>query len=117
VSAGDLVAMAEALMRKAPLSLGGTRYVATALLLRQALEETLDTWWAFKGTPDMARVSARAQLIALPFYLDEELAASVTYAWYRLSDWCHHDAYELVPDPSELAAVAETVGRLVARTA
>ena len=111
MSAGALVSDARGLAAVPDRKLGGTRPLAAALLLRQALEEALDDFW-LGSQPGMENVSARAQLVSLPYYLDTELAGDVTYAWYRLSAICHHDAYELAPSLGEVLHLAEIVGNL-----
>jgi len=92
--------------------LGASRQLAAALLVRQALEDALEAFWQ-RTMPGLEGTSGRAQLITLPFYLDATVAGRVAYAWYRLSGWCHHDAYELPPHADELKSVAEIVGDLI----
>lgn len=88
---------------------------AAALLARQALEAAMDELWAARA-PEVASLSARAQLTCLPEYLrDRALAGEVAYAWSLLSDACHAHAYDLGPTAEELAARFDVVDRLVAR--
>ena len=91
---------------------------ATALLVRQALENALDDLWRLRA-PGLERCSMKAQLLCLPAYLrgDDDLSARVSYAWSGLSRACHHHAYELPPAAVELAAWTETVDRLTTRLA
>ncbi len=57
-----------------------------------------------REAPGMERCSIRAQLLALPRYLDDEdLARSAVATWWSLTRACHHHAYELPPTESELA--------------
>lgn len=107
----ELTGAARDLISVANRKLGTSRLLAAALLLRQALEEALDSHWA-RILPAMEAVSGRAQLVSLPFYLDARLAGDVNYAWCRLSAACHHDAYELPPSPNELGHLAEIVDQL-----
>jgi hypothetical protein len=108
-----LVATARSLIDSSDRQLGSTRLLAGALLLRQALEDSLDHYWS-RTVPGMEKVSGRVQLVSLPFYLEPaRLASDVTYAWYRLSASCHHDAYELPPAPEELVGLADIVDRLL----
>lgn len=113
----ELVTCARGLACEPNRRLGATALLAGVLLLRQGLEDALDQFWR-TTVPGMEMVSGRAQLISLGFYLDDSrLAADVTYAWHRLSDTCHHDAYELPPSLDEFGRLAEVVERLVRATA
>jgi hypothetical protein len=112
----QMTAVARALLTSSDRRLGTTRLLAASLLLRQALEDSLDAFWAHTLS-GMQSMSGRAQLVSLPFYLSApDLAGDVTYAWYRLSATCHHDAYELPPPPEELINLADIVDRLVQAT-
>ena len=108
----ELVAIARSLATDQNRSLGSTRHLAAALLLRQALEDAIDDYWQ-TALSAMEPLSARAQLITLPFYIDPALAARVQFTWYQLSATCHHDAYDLPPPLHELESAAETVMQLV----
>jgi hypothetical protein len=56
-----------------------------------------------------------AQLVSLPFYLDDEdLARRVRDCWYSLSNACHAHPYELAPTVGELEGWLDVVERLVA---
>lgn len=110
---GEVVAVTEELLAAPERRLGTTRFIAAALLLRQALEAALDSFWT-TTVPGMEQVSTRAQLVSLPFYLpDQALAGAVALAWYRLSAVCHHHAYDLPPPVEELRDLAATVAQLV----
>jgi hypothetical protein len=108
----ELVEIARMLSTDQNRSLGSTRHLAAALLLRQALEDAIDDFWQ-KELPAMESLSARAQLITLPFYIEPTLAAQVQFTWYQLSATCHHDSYDLPPPLHELESAAETVTQLV----
>jgi hypothetical protein len=108
----ELVEIARILATDQNRRLGSTRYLAAALLLRQALEDAIDSFWQ-STLPAMESLSARAQLITLPFYINPALAAQVQFTWYQLSATCHHDAYDLPPPLHELESAAETVMQLV----
>lgn len=109
---GELIVSARALADDMNRKLGASRYLGSALLVRQALEDTLDAYWR-RSVPGLEDTSGRAQLVTLPFYLHPDLAGRVAYAWNRLSAWCHHDAYELPPHRDELASVINTVEELL----
>jgi hypothetical protein len=113
VSADDLLAEARAVASRPDRRLGTTRYVAAALLGRQALEEALEQFWQ-RTVPGVAGCSGRAQLITLQFFAEPELAGAVAYAWNRLSLACHHDAYELPPTHAELTSLLDIVDRFAA---
>ena len=88
---------------------------AAALLARQALEAAMDQLWAARA-PEVATLSARAQLTCLPEYLrDPALAGEVAFTWSVLSDACHAHAYEMGPTAEELEARFAVVDRLVDR--
>lgn len=88
---------------------------AAALLARQALEAAMDQLWAARA-PEVAELSARAQLTCLPEYLrDRELAGEVAFTWSVLSDACHAHAYEMGPTAEELEDRFKVVDRLVER--
>jgi hypothetical protein len=111
-SAEDVLAAARRLAVIVDRRLGCSARTAAALLLRQELERLLDEHWQ-RVAPGLERCSMRAQLAALPFYLEPpELAGRVALAWQQLSALCHHDAYELAPLPSELLALAGVVHQL-----
>jgi len=112
----EITGVARSLVTTADRHLGTSRLLAASLLLRQALEDSLDDFWS-RTVSGMQDVSGRAQLISLPYYLTSPgLAGDVTYVWYRLSASCHHDAYELPPSPEELINMADIVDRLVETT-
>ena len=112
----SLVTVARDLLERADPMTAGIWPRATALLARQALEGALDDLWRLRA-PGLEQCSARAQLLCLPFYLqdDDELAEGVCYAWAGLSRACHQHPYELSPTSSELLGWLATVEHLVAR--
>ncbi len=88
---------------------------AAALLARQAIETAMDELWAVRA-PEVATLSARAQLTCLPEYLrDPALAGEVAFTWAVLSEACHAHAYEMGPTAAELEARFAVVDRLVER--
>lgn len=85
---------------------------ASALLVRQALEESLTGYWMVKGIA-LERCSTRAQLICLHEYLHEgDLASRLAHAWGALSRACHHHPYELPPTVEEIKSWMEPVREL-----
>ncbi len=111
-ASGELLDAARRLAVIVDRRLGCSARVAAALLLRQEIEGLLGEYWA-RVAPGLDACSMRAQLAALPFYLEPaELAGRVALAWHQLSALCHHDAYELAPLPSELLVLAGTTDAL-----
>lgn len=111
----ELVSLARGLLER-PDVVPSLRVRSAALLARQALEKLLAEVWRTRA-PGTEDISFRAQLICLPDYLrDEELARRITLAFWALSQACHHHAYELSPDPSELRHWIDVVTAFAERT-
>ena len=111
--ARPLLDQARALLGRADPKTAGLWPRAAALLARQALEESLDTFWLARSLP-LSSCPTRPQLLCLATYLpDASLAANVHHAWSALSDACHHHAYELAPTAQELGTLFDTVGDLL----
>lgn len=107
----DLLAAARELMsRPANGPEAGAWPRAAALLIRQALEESLDQYWQGRGLA-LDQCSARAQLICLAEYAEPDRAVTVSCAWSALSRACHHHVYELPPTAAELRTWMEVVER------
>ena len=112
-----MVSAARDLLQRPDSRTAGIWPRATALLVRQALENALDDLWR-RRAPGLEKCSMKAQLLCLPAFLrDDDLAARVSYAWTGLSRACHHHAYELPPAAVELSVWIETVDQLVNRLA
>jgi hypothetical protein len=97
---------------------GGSDVGTTAAihLARQALEASLDRLWTREGA-DAARAPMRSQLIALPHYLDPDLARRVAWVWTSLSEAGHEREIARRPTEAGLAAwlaVVEDLARAVA---
>jgi len=105
----ELLAMARQLLGRASPETAGLWPRAAALLGRQALEMSLDGYWASRRIP-LESCPTLQQLICLREYLgDEDLAGRVHHAWNALSRACHHHPYDLPPSAGELTAWLETV--------
>jgi hypothetical protein len=74
---------------------------ACAWLIRLALEQTLDEYWA-RELPEAGACSMRAQLLLLPRYAGVEAAAQARDAWFGLARAAHHHSYDLAPTAGEL---------------
>jgi len=82
----------------------GTWPHAAAVLLRQALESTLNGFWATRS-PGMQETSWRDRWQCLPAYLGDRLQArEADFAWTALSQACHHRKYEVGLTQDELRA-------------
>lgn len=107
----ELLAMARQLLARASPETAGLWPRAAALLGRQALETSLDGYWAARRIP-LESCPTLQQLICLREYLgDADLAGAVHHAWNALSRACHHHPYDLPPSAGELSAWLETVER------
>lgn len=112
----DLLVTARQLLGRASPETAGLWPRAGALLARQALEMSVDAYWAARKIP-LASCPTLQQLICLRQYLaDAELAGRVHHAWNALSRACHHHPYELPPSAGELEGWLEAVERWVAAT-
>jgi hypothetical protein len=110
---GDLLDMADRLLRRADPATAGLWPRISALLALQALEASLLRLWDRRSL-DLQGCSMRTQLICLRSYLDDsKLAARTSHAWSALSRACHHHPYELAPTAGELQSWLSVVGELV----
>jgi hypothetical protein len=115
VTPGDLLAAARELIVRPDGATAGVWPRTSALLARQALEQSVDSWWAtLPETSGLERANMRSQMICLPAYLDEALAHQIAYTWAALSNACHYHPYELAPTSAELSSWIQDVARLVA---
>lgn len=89
----------------------GLRARAAAVLLRLALDETLDAFW--RGvSPAMSR-SGRSRMLCLQWYVRPSVARRWHTTWSALSAACHHHTYELPPTPAEVRAWHQDVTELL----
>lgn len=84
---------------------------ACAWLIRLALEETLDQYWA-RELPEAALCGMRPQLLLLPAHAGTSIAERASDSWTGLSRAAHHHAYELAPTAAELRTWHTTVSQL-----
>jgi hypothetical protein len=86
---------------------------AAVLLIRQALEVAVKTYWSAKA-PGTEECSCRAQLLCLgPYIGDEALARRASQAWSELSGAAHVHPYELPPTREEIVGWIERVRDVV----
>jgi hypothetical protein len=89
---------------------GGAWQRAAAFLGRQALETAVGDVWSGSAT-DLDECSMAAQLVCLPFYLEDvEAARRARQCWYALSSACHAHPYELAPTVAELRSLLDDIG-------
>lgn len=82
-----------------------------AVLARQAVELSLDEFWAQRAMP-MVDATARGQFLALRLYLEEPSVAAEGHAtWSLLSRACHHHPYDLQPSRDEVLGWIEAAER------
>jgi len=97
----------------------GTRGVwprAAALLVRQALEVALKTFWSARAR-GLEEAPMHAQLLCLAGTLNDADVGSRAHAvWSALSRACHYHAYDLAPTREELLAWCDDVAMVIERT-
>jgi len=84
---------------------------ACAWLIRLALEQTLDVYWA-RVLPQAAECGMRPQLLLLPAYAGKDIAEQAREAWMGLARATHHHVYELAPTAAELRSWHQAVTQL-----
>jgi hypothetical protein len=105
----SLLVVARDLLHRPARATAGLWPRATALMIRQALEATLNEFWQTHA-PEVSQAATHAQLLCLRRYLgDEHLAGRVAWTWASLSRACHHHAYDMPPSSTELAGWIEVV--------
>jgi hypothetical protein len=87
---------------------------ACATLIRLALERALDAYWQHRA-PCLEKATMRSQLLALPSFAGDQVAARVRTTWYGLCRAVHHHCYELPPTAAELRSWHRDVLTLHAR--
>lgn len=92
---------ADNLITDAGPDIGGMWPRASAWMLRIAMEQAIRELWR-AVSPQMERVTVRAQLLVLPKYIGEESAGEARLLWSELSTTAHHNDFALVPAVEEL---------------
>jgi hypothetical protein len=101
--------LARHLLSRADPSTAGLWPRAAALLIRQALEESVDAYWTERQLP-LDSLPTHAQLVCLRLMTPEGTRpAELHEAWGALSRACHHHPYELAPTAGELATWIDVV--------
>jgi hypothetical protein len=103
VAPEELLAAADQLLTSPVPDAGAQWPRACALLIRLALEMTLDRFW-MRALPSAADCGMRQQLLLLPRYTEDLPTAPglAREAWLGLAGAAHHHAYELAPTAAEL---------------
>jgi hypothetical protein len=103
VTPESLLAAADRLLASPVPGAGAQWPRACALLIRLALEMTLDRFWG-RVLPVAAECGMRQQLLLLPLYTVDlpATAGLAREAWLGLAGAAHHHAYELAPTAAEL---------------
>jgi hypothetical protein len=103
VAPEELLAAADQLLIGPVPGIGALWPRACALLIRLALEMTLDRFWV-RALPAAVGCGMRQQLLLLPLYTTDLPTAPglAREAWLGLAGAAHHHAYELAPTAAEL---------------
>ena len=107
-----LLAEADRLLTTAVPGTRGRWPRACAWLIRLALEQSLDDFWATR-LPEAKECGMRPQLLLLPRYTDHDLAAQARDAWLGLARATHRHAYDLAPTAAELRRWHDLVAAIV----
>ncbi|MGC5027605.1 hypothetical protein ACLQ3K_22880 [Tsukamurella sp. DT100] len=104
-----LLARAEELLQSgAPAGAGNSARLA-AFLARQEVESLIDARCRDVTGADVTGATMKARIAVLRA-LDETATGRVlAAAWYELSGYCHHHAYELSPAASQVRGVVAAV--------
>lgn len=113
VTPEELLAAADQLLTSPVPGVGAQWPRVCALLIRLALEMTLDRFWV-RVLPEAAECGMRQQLLLLPRYASDTAAGLAREAWLGLSGAAHHHAYELAPTAGELRGWHTDVTELAA---
>lgn len=105
--------LADALLIGSGPNIAGAWSRGSAWSIRLAIEQALRDLWD-ETVPELNECSMRAQLLALPKFVEDTVAADMAELWYTLSRAAHHHDYELSPTVSELRSWHGEASRLIA---
>jgi len=111
----ELVELAQYALSRAHSGDDGPWRRSAAVLARQSIEQSMAEVWALRS-PGMADTSIRAQMIALPCYVESAVARRSRWAWATLSGFCHHRVYALPPALPTLSSCVDFAAGLAAQT-
>ncbi len=114
----ELLDLADQMLTRTVTWVGSLWPRVCALLIRLALERSLDRYWA-RVLPEGAECGMRQQLLLLPQYTracprTRGAASLARDAWLGLAGAAHHHVYELAPTAQELRRWHTDVSRLTA---
>lgn len=109
----DLLGEAERLLTTVVPGTRGRWPHACAWLIRLALEQSLDQFWA-RTLPEAAECGMRPQLLLLPRYAGQATAGHARDAWMGLARATHHHVYDLAPTAAELRRWHDLVAEIAA---
>lgn len=109
----EMLQTADLLLSAPPDSMADCWQRASAALTRSALEKQMAAYWE-AAEPSLAHASKTHQLLALPYYVDREVAQTTQATWHGLSRAVHHHTYELSPTLPELRSWHAEVVRAMA---
>jgi len=115
VNAQELLDEADRLLTTVVPGTRGRWPRACAVLIRLAVEKSLDDFWAAR-LPEAMKCSMRAQLLLLPRYAGPDVASDARDAWFGLARATHHHAYELAPTAAELRTWHHLVSKITKAT-
>lgn len=112
----ELLDLADQMLTARVRGIGSLWPRVCALLIRLALERSLDRYWA-RVLPEGAEIGMRQQLLLLPRYKrasseTADAASLAREAWLGLAGAAHHHVYELAPTAQELRRWHTAVNRL-----
>lgn len=83
---------------------------------RAALEGVVDDLLvAYQRDAPDATMRSKLTVLQVAYEQDPDVVMRAEYAWNRLSQACHHHAYELTPAGSEVRHLLDLVATLVGR--
>lgn len=88
---------------------------AVVLLMRQALEASMEAFWE-RHSPDLRGANTTAQLVCLGEFMGNsaQTGGDATQLWNTLSRVCHYDDDYLAPNAAEVTGWLERTERLCA---
>lgn len=87
---------------------------AACWIARAALENAIDDLLEMKGrSAPGATMRSKLTLLQVAFGREDELPARAEYVWSRLSQTCHHHAFELAPTAIEVRHLIQLARTLV----
>ena len=87
---------------------------AACWIARAALEQAVDDLLAARRLgADEATMRSKLTVLQVAFEQDSDIPAQAEHAWSRLSQACHHHAFELAPSATEVRHLIELVAQVL----